>query len=139
MGVMGWIGVTLNMATMLLGTIALGLAVDDTIHFFHNFRRYYAESRDASEATRQTMLTTGRALLFTTLVLVTGFWLYNFASVLSMVNFGRLVGITLIVALLADVLLAPAMLELYTRTARGRRTAERWGASPGLLSGRAGG
>ncbi len=109
------------MATMLPGAIALGLAVDDTIHFFHGFRRYYAESRDVAEATRRTMLTSGRALLFTTLVLVTGFMLYNFASLVSMINFGRLVGITLIVALLADVLLAPAMLELITRTERGPR------------------
>ena len=139
MGVMGWSGLNLNIATMLLGTIALGLAVDDTIHFFHGFRRYYAESGNAAEATRRTLLTTGRALLFTTLVLVTGFGLYNFASLLTMVNFGRLIAITLIVALLADLLLAPAMLELYTRTAPGRRSAEKWGASQGLLARNSGG
>ena len=56
-----------------------------------------------------------------------------------MVTFGWLISVTLIVALLVDLLLAPAMLVLYTRTARGRRTAERWGASPGLMSEGAGG
>lgn len=127
MGVMGWLGIKLDMSNMLLGTVAIGLAVDDTIHFFHNFRRYYTETGDTREAVRRTMLSTGRAILFTTLVLVTGFWLFMFASLMNLIHFGFLIGVTLIIAMLADILLAPAMMELITSTERGRRITARWG------------
>ena len=127
MGMMGWMDIPLDMSNMLLGTVAIGLAVDDTIHFFHNYRRYYTETRNSREAARLTMLTTGRAMMFTTLVLVTGFWLFMFASLINLIHFGFLIGLTLIIALLADILLAPAIMELLTRTERGRRTIDRWG------------
>ena len=132
LGVMGWLGITLDMSNMLLGTVAIGLAVDDTIHFFHNFRNYYTRSGNARDAVRETMLSTGRAILFTTLVLVTGFWLFMFASLINLIQFGFLIGITLIVALLADVLLAPAMMELITRSSSGRSILARWGKAKSL-------
>ena len=118
MGLMGWVGIPLDMSNMLLGTIAIGLAVDDTIHFFHVFRRNYSRTGNAAEAVRRTMLTTGRAILITTLVLVTGFWLFMFSSLNNLIQFGFLIGLTLILALLADLLLAPALLELVTRARR---------------------
>jgi len=109
--IMGFAGIRLDVFTLLIGSIALGLAVDDTIHFFHNFRRYYGETRDVREAVRRTMLTAGRAMLFTTLVLVTGFLLFMLATLNNVFNFGLLTGITLILALLADFLLAPERLN----------------------------
>ena len=130
LGLMGWTGIRLDGFTLLIGSIALGLAVDDTIHFFHNFRRYYVETGSSREAVRQTLLTSGRAMLFTSLVLVTGFWLFMFATLNNVFFFGLLTGTTLILALLADFLLAPAMLELITRTEAGRRIMARWGGAP---------
>ncbi|MCH7477274.1 MAG: MMPL family transporter [SAR324 cluster bacterium] len=130
MGLMGWVGIPLDMSNMLLGTIAIGLAVDDTIHFFHNFRSYYTLRKNAAEAIRETMLSTGRAMFFTTLVLVTGFMFFAFASLTNLIQFGILISSTLVLALLADMLLAPAMMELITRTARGRAVLERWGSAP---------
>ena len=130
LGVMGWLGIKLDMSNMLVGTIAIGLAVDDTIHFFHNFRSYYTLRKNAAEAIRDTMLSTGRAMFFTTLVLVTGFMFFAFASLTNLVHFGILISSTLVLALLADMLLAPAMMELITRTPRGRALLERWGSAP---------
>jgi len=115
LGLMGWAGIPLDAFTLLIGSIALGLAVDDTIHFFHNFGRYRRAHGSPQEASRRTLLTTGRAMLFTTLVLVAGFWVFMFASMNNLFNFGLLTGVTLIVALLADVLLAPALLTLTQR------------------------
>ena len=127
MGLVMWVaGIQLDISALLLGSIALGLAVDDTIHFFHNFRRYYGQSGNAQEAVRQTLLTAGRAMLFTTLVLVTGFWLFMLSTLKNNFNFGFLTGTTLIFALAADFLLAPALLTLVTRTRYGRSLAERW-------------
>ena len=126
LGLMGWSDIPLDGFTLLIGSISLGLAVDDTIHFFHNFRRYYGQTRNTRDAVRMTLATTGRAMLITTLVLVTGFWLFMFASLNNVFYFGLLTGTTLIIALLGDFLLAPAMLELITRTERGARICGRW-------------
>lgn len=115
LGLMGWADIPLDAFTLLIGSIALGLAVDDTIHFFHNFGRYHAAHGNPREAARRTLLTTGRAMLFTTLVLVAGFWVFMFASMNNLFYFGLLTGMTLIVALLADAFLAPALLTLIQR------------------------
>jgi predicted RND superfamily exporter protein len=112
LGVMGWLGLPLDLFTMLIGSIAIGLAVDDTIHFMHNYRRYHHETGDVQEAVRQTLLTSGRAMFVTTVVLSIGFFLYMFANLSNLVNFGLLTGFTIIMALLADFFLAPALMAV---------------------------
>ena len=112
MGVMGWFGFPLDMFTMLIGSIAIGLAVDDTVHFMHNFRRYHYESADVRKSVEQTLTTAGRAMLVTSIVLTIGFFIYMFATMRNYFNFGLLTGITIITALLADFILAPAMMTM---------------------------
>lgn len=129
LGMMGWLGIPLDSFTLLIGSIALGLAVDDTIHFFHNFRRYYGQSSDTGLSVQETLLSTGRAMLFTTLVLVTGFWLFMFATLNNVFYFGLLTGTTLILALLSDFFLAPAMLKLIIGTRHGKKICDRWSIS----------
>jgi len=109
------LGNDLDAFTLLIGSIAIGLAVDDTIHFMHNFRRYYQRSGDIRESVRETLASTGQALLFTSLVLSTGFFLYMMASMRVLFYFGLLTGFTIIVAFLADVILAPALMALAVR------------------------
>ena len=128
--VMGFAGIRLDMFNLMIGGIALGLAVDDTIHFFHNFRVYYGEYKDVRRAVQETFLTAGRAMVFTTLVLVAGFWLFMFGTMNNIFFFGLLTGITLIFALLSDFLLAPAMLELVIRTKYGHTLAGKWSTHP---------
>ncbi len=114
LGLMGWLGLPLDLFTMLIGSIAIGLAVDDTIHFMHNYRRYHQETGDVREAVRKTLLTTGRAMVVTSIVLSIGFFLYMGANLSNIVNFGLLTGFTIIMALLADLFLAPALMtELH--------------------------
>ncbi len=115
LGLMGWAGIGLDTFTLLIGCIAIGLAVDDTIHFMHNFRRYFARCGDVQRAVRQTLETTGQALLFTSVVLSLGFLLYTLAEMQVLLHFGFLTAFTIIVAFLADVLLAPALMVLVTR------------------------
>ncbi len=115
LGLMGWAGIPLDTFTLMVGSIAIGLAVDDTIHFMHNFRRYYGRSGDVRGAVRETLASTGQALLFTSLVLCTGFFLYMLASMNNLFYFGLLTGFTIIAAFLADLLLAPALMTLVIR------------------------
>jgi len=92
--------------------------VDDTIHFMHNFRRYFEVSGDVRHAVHETMTSTGQALLYTSLVLSAGFFIYTFATMHNLFYFGLLTGLTIILAFLADVILAPALLTLVATPAK---------------------
>ena len=110
MGAMGYAGIGLDGFTMLIGSIAIGLAVDDTIHFMHNFRRYLHETGDARRAVELTLSTAGQAMLFTTLVLSSGFVLFAMSSMPVLTHFGLLTAAAISLALVSDVLLAPALM-----------------------------
>ncbi len=115
LGLMGWMNIPLDMSNMLIGTVAIGLAVDDTIHFLHNFRKYHAESNKVSDAVQRTMLTSGRAMVVTTVVLVTGFFLYTLSVFPPLSTLGLALGATLLTALLADILLVPAIMTVMSK------------------------
>jgi predicted RND superfamily exporter protein len=112
LGVMGWFHIPMDLFSMLVGSIAIGLAVDDTIHFMHNFRRYYEQYKDPVAAVYETLHTTGRAMLVTTCVLSIGFFTFMFSEMNNLFNFGFLAGFTLIIALLSDYFIAPALMVL---------------------------
>ncbi len=107
--------IPLDMFTLLIGSIAIGLAVDDTIHFMHNFMRYYRLTGDSTEAIRRTFFTTGKAMVITSIVLSLGFYAYTQAQMISVQNFGFLTGTVILFALLADLLMAPAMMVVAAK------------------------
>jgi predicted RND superfamily exporter protein len=111
LGLMGLMGIPLNTYNLIGGSIVIGVAVDDTIHFFHNFRNYYEKTGDVESAVVETLRSAGRALITTTLILVSCFWLRLFSSLKVISDFGLIVGFSLLVAFLADVMLAPALLN----------------------------
>ena len=115
LGVIGFFRLPMDLFTMMVASIAIGLAVDDTIHFMHNFRRYYDQCGDPVAAVHQTLQTTGRAMLVTTIVLSIGFFIFSFAAMSNIRNFGLLTGFTIVMALLADYLLAPALMVLVNK------------------------
>ncbi len=126
LGIMGIFDMPMDMFTMLIGSIAIGLAVDDTVHFMQGFRRLYAETGDVYTSVRDTLLTTGRAMLATTVVLSIGFFIFMFASMSNLFNFGLLTGFAISTALLGDFLLAPALMTLAMgRRERKARAAEK--------------
>ena len=115
LGLMGWMDIPLDASTLLIGSVIIGLAVDDTIHFMHKFNRYYEECGDPEQAVRETLATTGSALLFTSLVIAFGFGVFLAAYLEVTYWFGLLASFATVVAFLADVLVAPALMVLITR------------------------
>ncbi|MCJ7772829.1 MAG: efflux RND transporter permease subunit, partial [Desulfobacterales bacterium] len=113
MGLIQFVGHNLNLNTLFIGSIAIGLVVDDTIHFMYNFRRYYDFTKDSYEAIKETLLGTGRAMLITSLVLSASFFSLILATLKSTSSFGYYTAITVLIALLADFLVAPALMVLY--------------------------
>lgn len=113
LGAMGWVGAQLNIVAMILGPMILGVAVDDTVHFFLRFRRYFDEVQDYDAAYRKTMRTVGRPLLFTTLVLITGFSGFLLSDFAGPVNFGWASMVAFSSALLAEFMLVPVLLSWF--------------------------
>ena len=106
----------LDMFTLLIGAIALGLAVDDTVHFMHNFRRYEMQYNDVDKAVELTLMGTGRAITLTSIVLALGFLVLTFSSMNHMFNFGILTASAILTALLADFFLMPAIMKLIIKS-----------------------
>ncbi len=76
LGFMGLMDFPLDLASILVGSIATGLSVDDTTHFMHHFRRYYSQHNEAAVAIHHTLQTSGWAMLFTSVVLGAGFFVF---------------------------------------------------------------
>jgi predicted RND superfamily exporter protein len=110
LGVMGVAGIRLDVATVTIAALVLGLVVDDTTHFLFRFREQLHAGLTHEQAVQQTLSTTGVAMTTTTVVLVLGFTVLGLATVKSVAYFGVLSAIALSTALVADVLLMPALL-----------------------------
>ncbi len=116
MGLMYVFKLPLDLYSILIGSIAIGLVVDDTVHFLNSFQVYYKKTGDAEFAVMKTLETTGNALLFTTVLLFCGFMTYLFSTLISLKDFGIITSSIVALALLADILLLPAILCLvYTK------------------------
>ena len=109
-GLMGWAGVMLSTATTMIASVALGLIVDDTIHLLYRYREETQAGHLSSSAMEHAIRQTGPSLVITTLILTLGFWAGLSGSFKPTVSFAFLTGLTMIVALLADLLVLPATL-----------------------------
>jgi predicted RND superfamily exporter protein len=116
LGVMGWLGLAITVANALITTIAIGIIVDDTIHITHCLRQELAglPPSEVDEGIRRALHRAGRAVLFTTLVLAGCFAVYMTSTDRSVRIFGALSALTFVVAFLADVLLLPALVRLWS-------------------------
>lgn len=125
MGLIKLSGHKLDINTLFIGSIALGLVVDDTIHFMYNFKKYYILKDCPEAAIKETLLGAGRAMLITSIVLSAGFFVLVSATLNHSVKFGVFTGIAIILALLSDFLLAPALMVLGTSRKNVERIAEK--------------
>jgi hypothetical protein len=108
-GMLGLTGVTLNPSTSLVGSLALGIAVDDTIHYFARFNSEAKRAADERHGVQAALRALIRPVTFTTVGLVLGFGVLTFSELGSQVQFGLLSAFTIAVALVVDVTLSPAL------------------------------
>ncbi len=112
-GFMGIAGIELNIATITVAAICMGLVVDDTIHYFAHFRRIVLLTGDRKSAAQETLHEVGSALASTTLTLVLGFAVFTLSDSAFLMQFGFLACGALIVAFLADITISPAILASF--------------------------
>ena len=109
-GILGWFGVDLNLGTSLIATIALGIAVDSSVHYMWRLSRELRGESDQAAAIQRTMRAVGGPMLYTALALAGGFLTFAGSGFLPIRNFGLLTSITLATAFGANLLVLPALL-----------------------------
>lgn len=109
-GLLGWLDISLNLGTSLIATIALGIAVDNTVHFMARFSRELRGAVQQSAALRATLRGVGVPVVFTTAALLLGFLTFAGSSFVPIRSFGQLTAITIFAALLANLIVLPALL-----------------------------
>ena len=113
LGLAGFVGVYMNVTLMIMSPIIIGVAIDDTIHFFIRYKREFNRTGTYEGALKATLSTVGRPLMFTTMTLVLGFSVFGLSDIYTLVHFGLLAAFAFLWALLADFFLAPAMMLLF--------------------------
>lgn len=116
-GIMGLFGIPLSVATSLIASVAIGLAVDDTIHYLVRYNREFKKDLDKDRAMRDTLMAVGRPIIFTSLTIGFGFSVLLFSHFQPTAIFGLLMVITMISALVGDLILLPTFMmhvELVT-------------------------
>jgi len=109
-GFMGWTGRWVDYLTATIAVGALGVAVDGTIHIGTRYRRLRERGHNAEDAARDVMVSIGRALVVTSIVLVAGFLVLLPSMLSSLGNFGMLMALCLAMALVFDLVMTPAVL-----------------------------
>jgi predicted RND superfamily exporter protein len=110
LGAMGWLDIPLDYNKVMIASVAMGIAVDDTIHFVSRCHHEFAERGSYAEALAAAMADVGHAVAVTSLVLVLGFMVNVFSVLDANAKSGILLATTIATALLADLLLTPALL-----------------------------
>jgi hydrophobe/amphiphile efflux-3 (HAE3) family protein len=111
-GVMGWIGVDIDMGVAIAGAIILGVAVDDTIHFLVKYLEARKQGQNVQEALTYVMHYAGSAIIFTTIILSSAFLVFMFSDFNPNYYFGIVTATALVVAMVVDLLMLPALFSI---------------------------
>jgi uncharacterized protein len=125
MGVMGALRIDLDVATATVGAIVIGIAIDDSVHFLHHWKRAEVRGLSWEGAVEYAFRHAGRAALITTIVIVGGFPVLMLAGVKTVVYFGLLTTVAAIAALVADLFLLPLLLKAWGPGGSHYKTEER--------------
>ena len=112
-GIMGWAGINLDFGTVIVASVAIGLAVDDTIHFISRFKSFYRKVGKYDDAIDLTIRHVGPPIAITSIVLFFGFIVLIVSTFKPIVFFGILAAITMVSAMVADLFVLPALIKVF--------------------------
>jgi predicted RND superfamily exporter protein len=119
MGLMGWLMINLDTSTTMISSVAIGIAIDDTVHFITRYFREISDGATVENAIHETILNTGRPIMFTSVVIGSGFVVLLAASFIPTRSFGILTAFTMFSALVADLFVLPVVLMAARPSFRG--------------------
>ena len=115
-GIMGWMGIPLKPSTVLIFSVALGITVDVTIRFLVNYKQDLGQhDEDAHQTVRRTIRETGLSIIYTSLILIVGFGVFILSQFDGTKSLGFLTSLTLLLAMITNLTLQPAMLVWLTK------------------------
>lgn len=117
LGAMGWLGIPLDLMTITIAAIAMGIAVDDTIHYIDRYGELGGR-RNHQHSVTEAHATVGTAILYTTVLIISGFSLLAFSDFIPTVLFGLLTSFSMLIALFGVLALLPVLLRLLARAPR---------------------
>ncbi len=112
LGGMGWAGVPLDMMTITIAAITVGIGVDDTIHYIHRFKAEFAKDGDYVASMHRSHASIGRAMFYTSSIIVIGFSILALSRFIPTIYFGVLTGFAMLAAILAALTLLPRLILL---------------------------
>jgi uncharacterized protein len=112
LGFMGLVGISLDVATVLVASVALGIGIDYSIHVITGYRHHLALTGDCHAAILRTLLTSGKAVVINMVSVSAGFLLLLFSQIVPLQNFGLLVAVSMIASGFGALTLLPVLLSL---------------------------
>lgn len=112
-GIMGLFNIPLNTATALIAAVAIGIAVDDTIHFLTEFKQDFVKGADVRKAVKETIQNKGSGIILSSLILTIGFGVMIFSSFVPTIYFGLLSAVIMLTALIGDTLILPSAILIF--------------------------
>jgi predicted RND superfamily exporter protein len=113
LGIMGWLRIPLDLMTITIAAITIGIAVDDTIHYIHRFSHEFAKDQNYWAAIERSHATIGRAMYYTSLTITLGFSILVLSSFMPTIYFGLLTSFAMLIALIANLTLLPLLLVRF--------------------------
>lgn len=113
LGMMGWLGISLDMMTITIAAITIGIAVDDTIHYICRFKEEFVLNRDYLGDVTRCHGSIGRAMYYTSITVTLGFSLLTLSNFIPTIYFGLFTGFAMIVALLNNLVLLPLLIVYF--------------------------
>jgi len=112
-GFMGWMDIPLDMMTITIAAISIGIAVDDTIHYIYRYNLEYKETHDTKLSIMNAHASIGTAMFYTSTIIMIGFSVLVLSNFLPSIYFGTLTMIAMFMAIVADLLLLPVLLLVF--------------------------
>ncbi|TKJ32600.1 MAG: hypothetical protein CEE38_22815 [Planctomycetes bacterium B3_Pla] len=112
LGIMGWLNIPLDMMTITIAAISLGIAVDNTIHYIHRFKNEFQTDRKYLPTMHRCHGSIGHAMYYTSVTIIIGFSILVLSNFMPSVYFGLLTGLAMLVALFAALTLLPRLMIL---------------------------
>ena len=113
LGLMGWLGIPLDIMTITIAAITIGIAVDDTIHYIHRYSEELKKDGDYWAAVQRSHKGVGRAMYYTSITITLGFSILALSSFIPTIYFGILTGVAMMVAMVANLTLLPLLLVTF--------------------------
>ena len=113
LGIMGWLGIPLDIMTITIAAISVGIGVDNTIHYMHRFRREFPRFGKYRETMFFCHNSIGRAMYFTSMTIVAGFSILALSNFIPTIVFGLLTSFAMLVALTGSLTLLPQLLITF--------------------------